>query len=485
MVRYDYQQIRQAQACLALSVLLGVCGLVWAACTASMGYGLLLPLLLCILPALLALMAALSNFQALYFGNRIRSEFRKCCLGTGLGEKFETHGVPEWKHYRLIDLFRADGLHHRDNVPSLRDLSGNFDQWSAHIVPLYGQTVDDFTSQAAAFELAHNLPFVAFERSKSGGIVMRAGQLLVPETYEYTPPLLLSDDARDRLQAVPMAQTIDGRTWSMPIEGQHLLVAGRTGSGKSSWIWSLVFGLEPAINAGVCRIWGLDPKRVELAIGKHWFYKYANDPAGMVGLIEEFLHEMQARTDVMHGVSRKFTPSPDTPLNILLIDELAYITALLPDKKLRDRGMAALTTILNQGRAIGFSALGALQDPRKEALPNRDGFTIRVALGLPEKQLIDMVLGDGAHDKSALCEQIPLGAAGAGVGYVISEESNQPLCVRAAWCSDEAIKRKLGAPAEALLETPPLAYPAYEQGYPPQLGFDGQPLDQSFYHDGE
>jgi len=284
---------------------------------------------------------------------------------------------------------------------------------------------------------------------------------------------------------VPMAQTIDGRTWSMPIEGQHLLVAGRTGSGKSSWIWSLVFGVEPAINAGVCRIWAIDPKKVELAIGKHWFYKYANGSADMVALIEEFLHEMQVRGDAMHGVIRKFTPSAATPLNILLIDELAYMTSLLPDKKLRDRGMAALTTILTQGRAIGFSCVGAIQDPRKEVLSSRDSYPIRVALGLAEKQLVDMVLGAGAHDKNAHCEQLPLGAAGAGVGYVISEENNQPLCVRAAWCSDEAIKRKLGAPAEALLETPSLDYPSYEQGYPPQLGFDGQPLDQSFDHDGE
>jgi S-DNA-T family DNA segregation ATPase FtsK/SpoIIIE len=288
----------------------------------------------------------------------------------------------------------------------------------------------------------------SFEPTGTGLIRMRCGSVAVPDAYAY-PAIaapIAHDHSRAVLRAVPVARDMNGEPWGLSIEGQHVLIAGRTGAGKNSWGWSFVFGLVPALQAGICRIYAIDPKRVELAYGKHWFYKYANDIDGMAALIQEFLAEMQARADAMEGVSRKFTPSVETPLNVLLIDELAYSTSLLPDKKLRDQATQALTTILTQGRAIGYSVYAMIQDPRKETVPNRDSFSIRIALGLPEKQLIDMVLGDGMHDKGALAEQLPLGEAGAGCGYVISEIDAKPRLLRAPWCSDADIKRTLGLP---------------------------------------
>ena len=70
------------------------------------------------------------------------------------------------------------------------------------------------------------------------------------------------------LRAVPVARDIEGRPWHMAIEGQHVFVAGRTGSGKNSWTWSLVLHLAPAWRAGLVRFYGCDPKRVELLIGR-------------------------------------------------------------------------------------------------------------------------------------------------------------------------------------------------------------------------
>ncbi len=497
MVRYDYHQIRQAQACLALSILLGVCGVVWVPCTLSSGY-VLLPLLLCILPALAALIAALSNYQALYFGNRIRSEFRKCCLGTGLGEKFQTHGVPEWKHYRLIDLFRADGLHHKDNVPSLRGLSGNFEQWTALILPLYGQTVDDFTKQAKAFELAHNVPFVNFERGKSGGIVIRAGRAMVPSMAGYYDSPVVSADGRELLhprellRAVPVAYKMDDERFTLPIEGSHVLIAGRTGAGKGSWVWSIILGLAPAYDVGLVRFWAIDPKWVELSSAKFWFAEYACKEADIVELLERAVEDMFQRLAAMQGHTRKFTPSVETPLNVIVIDELGYVSSLMADKKLQDRAHKAVKTLLTQGRAPGYAVVGCAQDPRKETLPFRDQFPLRVALGLDDAGMIDLALGNGMREKGAACDQLPQGDEGAGVGYVVSEETMQPVQVRAPWCSDEMILDVWAQTAvckrggqQAAIEAHELPQLEFEQGYPPQLGFDGQPLDQSFDHNGE
>jgi hypothetical protein len=37
-----------------------------------------------------------------------------------------------------------------------------------------------------------------------------------------------------------------------------------------------------------------------------------------------------------------------------------------PDRKLRERTLAAIATLTTQGHAVGYCAIGALQDPRKD-----------------------------------------------------------------------------------------------------------------------
>ena len=60
---------------------------------------------------------------------------------------------------------------------------------------------------------------------------------------------------------------------------------------------------------------------------------------------------------------------------------------------------------------------------------------------LDEASQVDMVLGDGAHDRGAFCEHISADpATGAGVGFVRLEDDPDPLRVRAAWASDADIK---------------------------------------------
>ncbi len=244
------------------------------------------------------------------------------------------------------------------------------------------------------------------------------------------------------LKAVPVARDLNGREYKLPIEGQHWLVAARTGGGKGSIIWSLVLGLEPAWRVGLVKFWGCDPKRLELAICPNCWEHYADNEADIVSMLEQCVQEMFERAGQLKGKARKFTPSTETPLNVVVVDEMGYLSAMLPDRKLRERAEKAVSTILALGRAVGYSLVGAVQDPRKETVGFRDLFPIRIAGGLPEP-MVDLVLGEGMHDAGALCEQIPLGNAGAGVAYVINETTLKPVCVRSAWCSDLAIQRAL------------------------------------------
>ena len=126
---------------------------------------------------------------------------------------------------------------------------------------------------------------------------------------------------------------------------------------------------------------------------------------------------------------------------MVLVDEVAFLTAYQPDRKLKERIMAALATLTTQGRAVGYCVVAALQDPRKDVLTIRNLFPDRIAMRLDEPEQVDMVLGDGARDRGATCELISADpATGAGVAFVRLEADPDPVRVRAGWVTDADIR---------------------------------------------
>jgi S-DNA-T family DNA segregation ATPase FtsK/SpoIIIE len=398
--------------------------------------------------------------QGLLFEWRLERTWKAVCCGIDFSGKARSY------HKGLKGAY-IDG-DTKTIYPKLREVRGDRESWTALVYPFAGQTVEEYNKHTTAFTLAFNVPFVVFEPTGTGIIRMRCGPVQVPDMYAYpverlAEPTPVATDVAAGLRAVPMARDIDGHPFYLPIEGNHLLIAGRTGSGKNSWTSSLVFGLAQARQAGIVRLWGLDPKRVELAYSREVWDEYADTVEGMVELLEKAVSELLERNKQIQGKARKITPSPAMPLNVIVIDELAYLSAMVPDKKLRDRGQAAIGTILVLGRATGYSLVGCSQDPRKEVLGFRDYFPTKVALGMPAP-MVDLVLGEGAWDAGAKAEQIPLREAGAGCAYVLDETNNRPLLVRAAWCSDEAIRMMLANPQAFGVESDD-SLRQYEQGY--------------------
>jgi S-DNA-T family DNA segregation ATPase FtsK/SpoIIIE len=248
------------------------------------------------------------------------------------------------------------------------------------------------------------------------------------------------------LSGLPVGRRENGFPWLLRLLGTHVLIAGATGSGKGSVIWSLVRALVPGIRAGWVTVWALDPKRMELSYGRGLFDRYADQAAGMVELLESAVAEMHSRAAEFGGKTRTFAPSAGFPFLVILIDELAFITAYQPERDLRKRAEAALATLTSQGRSVGVCVVGALQDPRKDVISLRNLFPTRVALRLDESDQVDMVLGDGARDRGALADLIsPLPDQGAGVGYVRIEGTPDPVRVRAAYVTDEDIHAMVAA----------------------------------------
>jgi S-DNA-T family DNA segregation ATPase FtsK/SpoIIIE len=200
----------------------------------------------------------------------------------------------------------------------------------------------------------------------------------------------------------------------------------------------------PLMQTGLVRILAADPKLMELAYGRIIFDtygEYAAAPADIAAMLETAVADMQDRAARCAGLQRDHTPTMQDPFTVVVVDEVAFLTAYQPDRKLKERTMLALATLTTQGRALGYAVVAALQDPRKDVLTIRNLFPDRIAMRLDEPEQVDMVLGDGARDRGAACELISTDpATGAGVAFVRVEADPDPVRVRAGWVSDADIR---------------------------------------------
>src|SRR6266568_3494316 len=205
--------------------------------------------------------------QGVLFELMLERTWKNVCGGIGFSGQATSY------KYGLQGAMRGDK---KTIYPKLRSARGDRASWSAIITPFAGQKLDDYNKHVDSFTLAYHVPFVTFELADNGLIRMRCGAMPVPAKYGYSEPqnasaaavlqtpvaaqssladrlrdvniheVVQTFDERATLQAVPMARDIEGRPFYLPIEGNHLLIVGRTGSGKGSWVYSLVFGLAKA-----------------------------------------------------------------------------------------------------------------------------------------------------------------------------------------------------------------------------------------------
>jgi S-DNA-T family DNA segregation ATPase FtsK/SpoIIIE len=241
------------------------------------------------------------------------------------------------------------------------------------------------------------------------------------------------------LGPIPVGRREDGELWRLPVHGTHVLVAGATGSGKGSVLWSLLRGLAPTIANGQVEVWGFDPKGgMELSLGRALFTRvFTDDPESMADALDECADLMHQRAQALAGHTRLHQPTPAAPLRLVVIDELAALTALC-ERKTTQRVERALGRLLTQGRAPGCSLVAFLQDPGKDVIAYRNLFPTRVALRLGEAVETDMILGDGARARGANPHLI--NPATPGLGFIRHEVHPDPIRVRAAYVTDAQIK---------------------------------------------
>lgn len=311
-----------------------------------------------------------------------------------------------------------------------------------------GLTVADVERAAPKLAVAASVPRVLVEPDgHSGARLTLTVQDLLGHPFRSTIPDPSVVDTTHVPSAVNVGKVEDGSPWLIPL-GPSTLVAGASGSGKGSVLWALVLALGPWVKAGSVRLHGIDLKGgMELLLGRDLFSTMATTPQDAVASLEWLADQCTERTQGLAGRVRSHTPTVAEPLHLLVVDELASVTAYLADRQLRDRADRALSVLLSQGRAPAFVVWAFLQDPRKDVVPQRGLFQVTIGLRLRDTSEVAMVFGDGALVDLAPCHRITRHAQG--TGYVLPEDGGNPVRVRAGYTDDATIRH-----AAALFATP-------------------------------
>ena len=332
-----------------------------------------------------------------------------------------------WQHLCVQCGLSAHG------APRLLRSTADWPHVQLRVRPAVGQTLLDYERSAEALRLGVGATRVRVQFAGSRDVLL---------TLTVGDELRAEFDAQAggavQLDSVEMGRREDGLPWRLAI-GPQTLVAGCSGSGKGSVFWSLAFGLAPAVRDGLVQLHGIDLKGgMEIRMGSPLFTTTATNAAEAVVALELLVGLMNERTRRYAGRLRTHEPTREEPLHVVMIDELAALTAYCPERDLQRRAEMAINLLCSQGRAPGFMVFACLQDPRKEVIPARGLFTQMVGLRLKDLSETSMVLGEVAVLSGALCHRITRDQPG--TGYVLPEDGSHPIRVRAGYASDEAIR---------------------------------------------
>ncbi|MEU4454376.1 FtsK/SpoIIIE domain-containing protein [Nocardioides sp. NPDC023903] len=276
-----------------------------------------------------------------------------------------------------------------------------------------------------------------------------------------TPTVAAMPDPRMQTETVRLGRRQSGKPFDLQIEQRHTVAVGASGSGKGSILWGVVGSLAPSIAVDAVRAYGIDLKGgMELTMGAPLFTKIAVTGEQAVEMLRDFVAIADARTEELRGYSRNHKPGPGDPLYLLVIDELASLTAYA-DREVKQEAERLLKRLLSIGRAVGVVVVAFVQDPRKEVIDMRGLFTQTIALRLRSVMETNMVLGDGMAPFAPAHRILK---AAQGTAWIIDEDGSTDR-IRADYWSDDLIRR-----VASLYPADPTAAPGAIAPEPPALG---------------
>jgi DNA segregation ATPase FtsK/SpoIIIE, S-DNA-T family len=218
---------------------------------------------------------------------------------------------------------------------------------------------------------------------------------------------------------------------------RNMLLGGEPGGGKSNGL-NLITA-HAALSAD-CKLALIDGKQVELGAWRHCADMFIGP--SMTAALDGFRELQQIMNDRYHTLlatgRRKITRRCGEPVYLVVIDEYAYFSATVGDRKQQGEFAALTRDLVARGRAAGVIVILATQRPSHQVIdPSlRDLFSYRWAFRCTTDSSSDTVLGHGwANDGYTAADIDPLAR---GVGWLLSE-TGVPRRMKAAYLTDADI----------------------------------------------
>lgn len=188
----------------------------------------------------------------------------------------------------------------------------------------------------------------------------------------------------------------------------HSFVAGKTGSGKSVFVHSLLHSLLQLNSPEYVQIAILDPKKTEY---QDFMQKYSNiyggsiitDSNEMDGVLRELVDEVERRNDLLQAQGKKnIAELPAGRVSphyiVVMIDEVANL--LSKNKEVED----LLCQLAEKARSAGIFLLLSTQTPNSESFSQRlrANITTRIAFSVVNAKAAEIVLGESGSGAEKL-----------------------------------------------------------------------------------
>jgi S-DNA-T family DNA segregation ATPase FtsK/SpoIIIE len=230
-----------------------------------------------------------------------------------------------------------------------------------------------------------------------------------------------------------------GQSKHVPLIERNMLIGGEPGAGKSSLLNLVVAHAALSLD---CRLCLLDGKRVELGQWKRCADVFVGPDLDLaLRTLKRLQRMMDNRYDYLDECERrKIIPADVFQAYMVAVDEIAYFSATVGDKKSRDLFAELLRDLVARGRAVGIIVIAATQRPSSDIIPTslRDLFAWRVAFRCTTDVSSDIVLGHGWKDKGWSANTISPTNRGAGL---LIAENGSPEFIKAAYLDDADCKR--------------------------------------------